>query len=66
MHAGETRNTPRCTLCFLYLEAKKLLGKNDSFGSILLKKSDLQIGRTHARSPPENLLTTLSGFLALR
>ncbi|WP_457327486.1 hypothetical protein, partial [Pseudomonas sp. PvR086] len=29
---------------------------------ILLKKSDFQLARTQARSPAENLLTTLSGF----
>ncbi|MGY3306971.1 hypothetical protein ACVK1X_006304 [Pseudomonas sp. PvR086] len=33
---------------------------------MLLKKSDFQLARTQARSPAENLLTTLSGFSALR
>ncbi|CAI8838583.1 hypothetical protein EMIT0P253_290057 [Pseudomonas sp. IT-P253] len=33
---------------------------------ILLKKSDFQIAWTQARPPLENLLTTLSGFSALR
>lgn len=33
---------------------------------ILLKKSDFQLAQTHARSPSENPLTTLSGFSALR
>jgi len=39
---------------------------NDRFWRILLKKSDFQMAWTQAQPPPENLLTTLSGFSALR
>lgn len=33
---------------------------------ILLKKSDFQFGGAEAPQPPEDLITTLSGFSALR
>ena len=36
------------------------------YGSILLKKSDFQLAGAQAGPPPENLITTLSGFSALR
>jgi len=45
---------------------QKLPFVTDSVRPILLKKSDFQITCTQARPPPENLLTTLSGFSALR
>ena len=43
-----------------------ILASNDCRGLILLKKSDFQFGGAEAPQPPEDLITTLSGFSALR